>query len=91
MFGVAFLVVAVMHVTLYALSARRAGVLARCSSDRSGEPRRRALILVAGFVDGGWRLQLWLAALAVGFLGPFFVDVERLAACSRRTSSSGTA
>ena len=34
-----------------------------------------ALILAAGFVDGGLKYVLWVAALAVGFLGPLFTDL----------------
>ena len=35
-----------------------------------------ALILVAGFVDGGLKPMLWLAALAVGFFGPLLVGMS---------------
>jgi low temperature requirement protein LtrA len=68
---VAFLIVNVMHLTLYALSARRdpdllAAVLRVAPRALVGT----ALIIVAGFVDGGPKAMLWLAALAVGYLGP---------------------
>jgi low temperature requirement protein LtrA len=72
-FGVAFLIVAVMHLALYALSA---------SSEREllGAILRIAplsllgasLILAAGFVHGPTKSVIWIAALAVGFLGPLF-------------------
>ena len=76
-FGVSFLVVAVMHLALYAVSARAEpeffrAVLHIVPASLGGA----ALILIAGFVDGGWKSALWIAALAVGFLGPFFVDVS---------------
>ena len=71
LFGVAFLIVSVMHLTLYALSARRdpdllAAILRIAPSALVGA----ALIIVAGFVDGGLKTMLWLAALAVGYFGP---------------------
>ena len=70
-FGVAFLIVNVMHLTLYALAARGdrdllAAILRIAPSALVGA----ALIIAAGFVDGGLKPLLWLAALAVGFFGP---------------------
>jgi low temperature requirement protein LtrA len=71
LFGGAFLVVTVMHLTLYALSARNdvdllAAILRIAPSALLGA----ALIIVAGFVDGGLRPILWLAALAVAYFVP---------------------
>jgi low temperature requirement protein LtrA len=70
-FGVAFLIVNVMHLTLYALGARGdrdllAAILRIAPSALAGA----ALIIAAGFVHGWLRSVLWLAALAVGFFGP---------------------
>jgi low temperature requirement protein LtrA len=70
-FGVAFLIVNVMYVTLYALSARGdpellAAILRSAPYSLAGA----ALIIAAGFVHGGLRPVLWLAALAVGLFGP---------------------
>jgi low temperature requirement protein LtrA len=70
-FGVAFLIVTVMHLALYALSARGdpdllAAIMRIAPSSVAGS----ALIIVAGFVHGGLRPILWLAALAVGLFGP---------------------
>jgi low temperature requirement protein LtrA len=70
-FGVAFLIVNVMHLTLYALGARGdrdllAAILRIAPTALAGA----ALIVVAGFVHGGLRPMLWLAALAVGLFGP---------------------
>jgi low temperature requirement protein LtrA len=70
-FGFAFLVVVVMHLTLYALSARDdrdllAAILRVAPTAVAGA----ALIIAAGFVSTELRPLLWLAALAVGFLGP---------------------
>jgi low temperature requirement protein LtrA len=76
-FGVAFLIVNVMHLTLYALGARDdrdlfAAILRYAPLALSGA----ALIVAAGFVHGGLRPLLWLAALAVGLFGPILGDVS---------------
>ena len=76
-FGVAFLIVAVMHLALYALSARSepelfVAILRISPTSLLGA----SLILFAGFVDGRAKAVIWIAALAVGFLGPLFVDVD---------------
>jgi low temperature requirement protein LtrA len=73
LFGVAFLFVAVMHLTLYALAARGdpdllAAILRIAPTALAGA----ALIVVAGFVDGRVKPLLWLAALAIGYLVPLF-------------------
>jgi low temperature requirement protein LtrA len=70
-FGVAFLIVNVMWLALYALAARAdrdllAAILRSAPSALAGA----TLIIVAGFVDGALRPVLWLAALAVGLFGP---------------------
>ena len=70
-FGIAFLIVNVMHLTLYTLAARDdrdllAAILRIAPSALAGS----ALIIAAGFVHGGLKPLLWLAALAVGYFGP---------------------
>jgi len=70
-FGVAFLIVNVMQLTLYALGARGdrellSAILRIAPLGLSGA----ALILAAGFVHGSLRPILWVAALAVGLFGP---------------------
>jgi low temperature requirement protein LtrA len=70
-FGVAFLIVNVMHLTLYALAARGdrdllAAILRAAPSALAGA----VLIVAAGFAQGGLKPVLWLAALAIGFFGP---------------------
>jgi len=76
-FGVAFLIVNVMHLTLYTLGARDdrdllAAILRIAPFALSGA----ALILAAGFVHGALRPLLWLAALAVGLFGPLLGDLS---------------
>ncbi len=76
LFGVAFLVVNVMHRALFTLAARGdpdlLGAILRTSPATF---IGCALILAAGFVDVGPKYVLWVAALAVGFLGPLFTDL----------------
>jgi low temperature requirement protein LtrA len=76
-FGVAFLIVNVMHLTLYALGARGdrdllAAILRMAPSALAGA----TLIVAAGFVHGWLRPILWLAALAVGLFGPLLAGLS---------------
>jgi len=76
-FGVAFLIVNVVWLTLYALAARGdrdlvAAILRNAPSALAGT----SLIIAAGFVHGGLRPMLWLAALAVGFFGPLLGGIS---------------
>ena len=77
LFGVAFLIVAVMYLTLYGLSARHdpdllAAILRIAPSTLVGA----ALIILAGFVDGGLKPILWLAALAVAYFVPLVLGMR---------------
>jgi len=74
-FGAAFFIVAVMQLALYALSARAdrdlfEAILRIAPSAVAGA----ALILAAGFLDGGARTLLWVAALGIGFFGGVLVN-----------------
>jgi low temperature requirement protein LtrA len=76
LFGVAFLVVAVMHLALYALSARGepelyVAVLRIVPTNLAGA----ALILLAGFVGEPGKTVTWIAALVIGFAGPLLREV----------------
>jgi low temperature requirement protein LtrA len=76
-FGVAFLIVTVMHLTLYALAARGdrdllTAILRIAPWSLAGA----ALIIAAGFVDGEAKALLWLCAIVVGFIGPLFTGVS---------------
>jgi low temperature requirement protein LtrA len=76
-FGVAFLIVAVMQVTLYAVTAREdqdlfKAILRSAPASVVGA----ALILAAGFASGPLKPVLWLAALAVGLFGPLLVPLS---------------
>jgi low temperature requirement protein LtrA len=76
-FGVAFLIVNVMYHTLYALAARGdrdllTAILRIAPSGLAGA----ALILAAGFVGGGEKAMLWLAAIVIGFFGPLLTGLS---------------
>jgi low temperature requirement protein LtrA len=69
LFGAAFLVVTTMHLALYALAGRGNPDLLRAVVRLAPWTLLGAtLILVAGFTEGA-RLWLWLAALAVTYVG----------------------
>jgi low temperature requirement protein LtrA len=73
-FGVAFLIVALMQLALYALAAHGdtdllRAILRVAPSSIAGA----TLIAVAGFVHGAAKPVVWLIALAVGFLAPIVV------------------
>lgn len=73
-FGVAFLIVALMQLALYALAARGdpdllQAILRITPSSIAGA----TLIAVAGFVHGGLKPVLWLIALVLGFFAPLVV------------------
>jgi low temperature requirement protein LtrA len=78
LFGVAYLLVRLLHLALSAIVAR-------------GDPDRRSallrfaptaiigssLLVVAGFLDGEWRVPLWMVGLAIDYLGPATVGMGR--------------
>jgi low temperature requirement protein LtrA len=76
-FGTAFFIVAVMQFGLYAISASGdrdllRAILRIAPSALAGA----ALILTAGFVHGGVKTLLWVAALGVGLFGPLLVGLS---------------
>jgi len=76
-FGVAFLIVTAMHLTLYALAARGDRDLLTAILRIAPWPLTgAALILAAGFVDGEAKALLWLAAIVIGFFGPLLTGVS---------------
>jgi low temperature requirement protein LtrA len=75
-FGVSFLIVLVMQLALYALSARGdphlvKAILRVARSSVAGA----GLLVVAGFVDSELKPLLWLGALGVGLFGPLLVGL----------------
>ncbi len=69
-FGAAYLVVRVLHLVLYAIAGRDDRDLLRAVV-RVIPPATLgpALLVIAGFLDGGRQLALWAAALTIDYLG----------------------
>ena len=70
LFGVAYLIVRLLHILLYAIAGKRdpdlLGAVLRFTPSATLAP---AIILAAGFVDGRAQATLWVVALAVDYLG----------------------
>jgi low temperature requirement protein LtrA len=70
LFGVAYLIVRLLHLALYAIAGKRdpdlLEAVVRFTPFATIAP---ALILVAALFDGGEQAALWIAALAVDYLG----------------------
>ena len=77
-FGVAYLLVRLLHLVLSALAARddpdRLGALVRFAPTAVVGP---LLLVLAGFVEGNARVAIWLVALAIDYLGPVVIGVGR--------------
>jgi low temperature requirement protein LtrA len=77
LFGVAFLIVNVTFLALYALAVRGdRDLLAAILGSAPWTLGGAALILAAGFVHGALRPMLWVAAIAVGLFGPLLTDTS---------------
>ncbi len=78
LFGVAYLIVRLLHFALLWLVARedpvRRGVLIRFAPTAFVGA---SLILLAGFLDGRARIAFWLVALAIDYLGPIVIGIGR--------------
>jgi low temperature requirement protein LtrA len=77
LFGVAYLVVRLLHLLLSALVARddpdsRGALLRFAPTAIVGA----SLLVVAGFLDGG-RVAVWVTALAIDYLGPIVIGMGR--------------
>jgi low temperature requirement protein LtrA len=76
-FGVAFLIVIVMQITLYALASRGdKDQLAAIARVTPPSLTGAILILVAGFVSTDLKPLLWLAALVVALGGPLLIPLQ---------------
>jgi low temperature requirement protein LtrA len=78
LFGVAYLVVRILHLVLSA-------IVSRDDSDRRGALLRFAptaifgasLLVVAGFLERDERIAVWVVALGIDYLGPAVIGVGR--------------
>jgi low temperature requirement protein LtrA len=78
LFGIAYLVVRLLHLALSAIVVRddpsRRDALVRFVPTAIGGP---LLILLAGFLEGDARIAVWIVALAIDYLGPVVIGVGR--------------
>lgn len=77
-FGIAYMVVMVLHATLFALaSATGDPATTRRAILRLGVTNllAAAVLIVAGFADGDAQTALWIATVAVTYAGPFLTGV----------------
>jgi low temperature requirement protein LtrA len=78
LFGVAYLLVRLLHLVLSA-------IVGRDDPDRRGALMRFAptailgasLLVLAGFLEGDVRIAVWVAALAIDYLGPVVIGIGR--------------
>ena len=76
-FGLAFFVVMLMFVGLFAVAGHdEADLLAAVVRMSRTTLAGAALILAAAFVDSGLRPALWLVGMAIGFVGPGLTGVR---------------
>jgi low temperature requirement protein LtrA len=78
LFGAAYLLVRLLHLVLSAIVARddpdRRGALLRFAPTAISGP---SLLVLAGFLEGNERIVVWVAALAIDYLGPVVIGVGR--------------
>jgi low temperature requirement protein LtrA len=76
LFGLSYFAVRVLHIVLFAEASPHVGVRqAAFRLARTAIPGP-ALLVVAGFADGWAEIALWLAALAIDYLGPYVFGVR---------------
>ena len=76
LFGVAYLVVRLLHIVLFSEATPNVDVHeAAIRLARTAVPGP-ALLVVAGFLDGGAQIAAWIAALTVDYLGPYVFGVR---------------
>jgi low temperature requirement protein LtrA len=78
LFGVAYLLVRLLHLVLSATVARddrdRRGALVRFAPTAIVGP---SLLVLAGFLEGNTRIAVWVTALAIDYLGPVVIGMGR--------------
>jgi low temperature requirement protein LtrA len=78
LFAFAYLLVRLLHLVLSAVVARddadRRSALLRFAPTSIVGP---SLIVAAGFLNEGWRIAVWIVALAIDYLGPVVVGMGR--------------
>jgi low temperature requirement protein LtrA len=78
LFGTAYLLVRLLHLVLSAIASRddraRRGALVRFAPTATVGA---SLLVVAGALEGGVRVAVWLVALAIDYLGPVVIGMGR--------------
>lgn len=76
LFGIAYFVVRALHIVLFAEATPHLDVRqAAFRLARTAVPAP-ALLVVAGFLDGGAQIALWIVALAIDYSGPYVFGVR---------------
>jgi low temperature requirement protein LtrA len=76
LFGIAYFTVRVLHIVVFAEATPHVDVRqASFRLARTAIPGP-ALLVVAGFLDGGAQIALWLIALAIDYSGPYVFGVR---------------
>jgi low temperature requirement protein LtrA len=76
LFGVAYLVVRLMHLVVFAESSRDVSAALAMRRLWASAVPAPALLVVAGFLDGTVQAALWVVALTIDFAGPYVRGVE---------------
>jgi low temperature requirement protein LtrA len=76
LFGIAYFVVRFLHIVVFAESTPHVDV--RQAAFRLGRTAipAPALLIVAGFLDGGAQITVWIVALTIDYLGPYVFGVR---------------
>ena len=84
LFAVAYALVRLMHLALYADAARRGNASRRSISGFAATVAVGLALLVGGsFASGGARIGIWAAAAAIDYAGPAWLTRERLRGIQR--------
>jgi len=76
LFGLAYFLVRVLHIVLFAEATPHVDVRQAAHRLARTAIPGPALIVVAGFVDGGAQIACWLLALAIDYSGPYIFGVR---------------
>ena len=78
LFAGAYMVVRILHLVLYAIAGKQdpelLGAVLRLASTATLGP---LLLVLAGFMEGGERVAVWIVALSLDFLGPMVIGRGR--------------
>ena len=90
LFGVAYLIVRLLHLVLSHRCPRRSRPPRALLRFAPTAVIAASLLVVAGFVEGDVRIAVWIVALAVDYLGPVVIGLGTAGGSHPSTSPSGT-